>query len=256
MTVGDDVWDQLSAYVDGELPSSQIAEFEARLQSDPTLRAELERLRSLKQDLAQLRPPASGHTTMHAMTPASPGRRVAMAVAAAVIVMALGVAALMAWPTEKQTWLARAVALHDLMSQATYVVEEGHVARLVSSGQALEFRAPDLTASRLFLVDVASTSDAEGPAIAMHYRGMNGCRLTVVALEAGDELSEPVETDSLTYTWTHGGFNFAVIAKGMDRQRFNSVATYVEAAITDAMDRHDDLQVAMRDEYQSAQPCA
>jgi hypothetical protein len=203
-----------------------------------------------------LRPSDIGATSLLQPRKSTRSRSFAGAIAAALVIMAAGIAALLVWPPAQATWLDDAMAIHDHLSQATSVVEEGHVTRIVSSGQTLEFRAPDLTASRLYLVDVATSPSDDVEAIAMHYRGLNGCRLTVVAIPDSSGIGKPLQADGMVYMWSLGGYNFAVIAKGMDVQRFTSVAAYLEAAITDDAQRHNDLQVAMADRYDTSQPCA
>ncbi len=256
MRDSDEIWQLLSAYADGELDVANSADIKARLRAEPDLRQELDRIRTLKCQLGTLRPPevaagASGRRKNHIWSRSFTG-----AAAAAVVVVAVGIGAMLVWPSAQSTWLDKAIVIHDELSQATYVVDEAHVTRIVSSGQALGFRAPDLTASRLYLVDVVASPSDDTEAIAMHYRGMRGCRLTVVATPITSSLGAPLAADGLLHTWTYGGFNFAVVAKGMDEQRFATVAPYVEAAIVDGMRQHDELMIAMTEGYDAARPCA
>ena len=55
----------------------------------------------------------------------------------------------------------------------------------------LEFQAPDLSASRLYLVETRLAGSGAHQTVAMHYRGMRGCRLTVVAIETAGTEPEP-----------------------------------------------------------------
>jgi anti-sigma factor RsiW len=252
----DEDWRLLSAYADGELDSAGMAAVEARLRAEPGLARDLDRIRDLKRGLARLWPPDMAEATPRRAAKNAGLRVFGTAVAAVLVIAAVGAVALLVWPTVQPTWLAEAMALHNRLSQATYVVDETHVAQIISSGHALEFRAPDLTASRLFLVDVVTAQSEGAETIAIHYRGMRGCRVTLVAMLDQGGPTEPPSVDDLVRTWSFGGFNFAVIAKGMDEQRFASIADYLEAAIEDGVRSHDDLRMAMKDRYDAAAPCA
>jgi len=252
----DEDWPLLSAYADGELDSARTAAVEARLRAEPGLARDLDRIRDLKRGLARLRPPDKAEASTPRVATNAGLRVFGTAVAAVLVIAAVGAIALLVWPTVQPTWLAEAMALHNRLSQATYVVDESHVAQIVSSGHVLEFRTPDLTASRLYLVDVVTAQADGAETIAIHYRGMRGCRLTLVAMLDRGGLGEPPATDDLVRTWSFGGFNFAVIAKGMDQQRFASIADYLQAAIVDDARSHDDLRLAMTDLYDTVAPCA
>jgi len=252
----DNDWELLNAFADGELSTAQSAELTARLDTEPDLRLELDRLRHLKWQLSSLHPGDIGATSILKPRKSTRSRTFAGAIAVVLLVIATGIGALLAWPPAQATWFDQAMSLHEQLSQMTFVVDEEYTTRLVSSGETLEFRAPDLTASRLYLVDVVTSPSDEADAIAMHYRGLNGCRLTVVAIPDAHAIYEPPVTEGSAYTWSFEGYDFAVIAQGMDAQRFASVAAYLEAAIMDDVRRHDDLQVAMADRYAAAMPCA
>ena len=95
----------------------------------------------------------------------------------------------------------------------------------------------------------------------MHYRGRHGCRLTAIALEAApqDPLEGAVAPDAqstgLEARWTVGGIHFYLLANGMDRGRFNAIASYAMAE-SRRLNGQDDLRVAMQTATDHAQPCA
>ncbi len=57
--------EQLSAYIDGELPDAEASELEARLASDSTTRRRLEGLRQVVEGLRQSEPPPPPPPTLH-----------------------------------------------------------------------------------------------------------------------------------------------------------------------------------------------
>ncbi len=249
-------WELLNAYCDSELNAADQAALERRLEHEPALRQDLNRLHNLKRELAGLRPPEPDGMAVQAATSRKRLKGALASTAALLVIAALTVAVLVAWPSAQRNWLQTAMDMHDTLSHQTYVVEEGHVTQIVSSGRDLAFSAPDLTASRLYLVDVVTSTADGGDAVAMHYRGMRGCRLTVVALPEHPDGEQPDELGGLIHAWSYSGYNFAVIAVGMDAQRFASVASYAEAAVIDAVRRHRELQIAMTESYNAARPCA
>ena len=252
-------WRDLNAYVDGELPDANALLLESRIANDSGLQQELARLRALKTSLAGMRPSPATEDLPRPSRPATRFRRFAAAAAAAVVVTAMTASAFIYYGADETNWIAHARALHLVQSQNTYVVEERYVAQTVSSGHVLEFRAPDLTASRLFLVDIATSRWDGRETIAMHYRGVHGCRLSIVAIQSIGNEAGGASLDSggdLIRVWPYEGFDFAAIAQGMDRDRFESVADYAEIAIVKAIEANDRIRTAMVENQRSALPCA
>lgn len=252
-------WQNLHAYADGELPDDVARALESRLAADPDLQSELAGIREVKRKLARLRPYSAEIAAPPARASVSPKKAAAIAAAfmvAAVLSTLFGVFML---GSERTNWVEYAQALHAKQSHQAYVVEARYVAQTVSSGHALEFRAPDLTASRLYLVDIATPRWNDRETIAMHYRGVHGCRLTIVAVQASDGdngIPDTSASGNLIRTWSHGGFVFAVIANGMDPNRFAAVADYSQAAIVEAIGQDTRMRTAMVESHRSAQPCA
>ncbi|MCP4381728.1 MAG: hypothetical protein GY798_10000 [Hyphomicrobiales bacterium] len=252
-------WERLNAYLDDELPESDARAFEQRLAVDDGLRHELDRLRNMKRGLARMRPQAVNPAPPAPAPARSAFSGWAVTIAASLVVAVAAVAGALLFDSGPNTWLRHAEALHAEQSRQAYVVEERYVVQTVSSGHALEFRTPDLTASRLYLVNVATSRWRDRESIAVHYRGLHGCRLTLVAIEGIGSAGtvEVSETGDLVRTWLHGGFVFAVVANGMDVGRFESVADYAHAAVIDSIRDHDQhrLRTAMAQSQRRAAPC-
>ncbi len=108
MNIPEDIREDLSAWLDGELPADRAAEVDAAVQQDPELQAEADRLRSLR-DLIGAMPRMDAPRDLperirrHRAVPApkragrSPWGRVAVA---ALLVAACGVALVMRWPDD------------------------------------------------------------------------------------------------------------------------------------------------------------
>ncbi len=123
-----------------------------------------------------------------------------------------------------------------------------------------QFGIPDLSASALTLADVKTLSEQNPPVIAMHYRGQRGCRVTLVAtggVTAGEDKSSESHPDLLFREWQSENFKFTLLATGMDRVRFQSIAEYA-IENTGRARRPDlkNLEIAMQQSYENARPCA
>jgi len=251
-------WQQLNAYADGELPESEARAFEYLLGKKPGMQRDLMQLRELKQRLAKLHPSPAEPARLG---PAPPFRRAQMAAAIAAGVAAVTILSAIAvfLLPERTPWIAHARALHEEQSTQAFVVDEHYVAQTVSSGHSLEFRPPNLTALRLYLVNITTPGWDDREAIALHYRGLRGCRLTIVAIEGGvveAPSATAAATDSLIRTWHHDGFGFAVIADGMDPDRFDAIANYAKSAIVTPTTDSRQMRTAMIESQRTSRPCA
>lgn len=247
-------WVLLNGFVDGELDAALSAALQTRLGEEPELQAELDRILKLKDSLASLRP-AEAAPAMDAGDGKRAKKTRARAFAAVAACLLAAVIGFSAWQYLLPPSLEDSVfSVHERLARQTYVVEEGKVQKVVSTGRAFEFRAPDMTASRLFLVDVETGRAGESDMVGLHYRGMRGCRLTLIAVDgASDAL--PLERDGLLVrNWAAGGFGFVMIASGMDAERFEAVGEYAEAVIREELRRLQGFRLAMS--KTASRPCA
>ena len=248
-------WDLLNRYADNALPADSARALERRLGEDAGLRSELERIRTLKTQLGGLRPKASSEPVA---APRRFPRSIAAGIAALVLVICLAAGIGVDWRGDSN-WLAGAEALHNRFAEKTYLVETDQTMPVVSTRHSLlEFQAPDLSASRLSLVDTWVSGPEERDSIALHYRGMRGCQLTIVAAAAVDGDTKPnIESSPsmLVHFWTMDGFHFAVIAAGMDANRFTSIADYTREAVASSSQSLARMRTAMADRYDTALPC-
>ena len=239
MRVSDPDWALLNAFVDGELPRHEASKLAARLDAEPALSAEYRRLRVLKGDLSRLGADrARGRSWI---VPAA-----AAAVACLLLLGWIGFAGGLWW--QPQTLTVEAV--HRDFSAQNYDAEGGPVP-LPSAGAVFAgIRAPDLSSSNLTLVALRRLGD-DGEGAAWHYRGRRGCRITLVA---GPVAAEPGPF-ALARRWRAGGTDLAIVAEGMDPDRFTAIADLAEAR-TRGLGDGERLRVAVLERTATAAPCA
>ena len=245
-------WELVNAYADGELPDESAAELKLRLETEPELLAALEDVRQAQLRLAMLAPP---RTTVEPPRPDRlPRAAVTAAAACLAVILALAAAYELAW--KPPAWTRAASDFHHQLSDNGYVLPEEAALPVVSTARIGDVPAFDLSSSRLVLVDIQSARRAGRDLVAMHYRGRNGCRLTVVALEAlaGDPANLPIRHEGLGKRWTVEHIHFYVLANGMDLGRFKAIATFAEAE-SRRLGRTEALRAAMDTATQTAQPC-
>ncbi|MDA5095807.1 hypothetical protein O2N63_17080 [Aliiroseovarius sp. KMU-50] len=250
-TVLDHDWKLLNAYADGELTPEVEAQVAERLRGEPQLVAALEEIRETKSDLALLRPPVTSDHA-HGRPPRTPRLALPLTLAAAFVAGAIFVSQFMS-----QDWRNAPSELHAKFSANSYVLPEEINLPVISTASSNTISAFDLSSSRLTLVDVQISRQARRETVAMHYRGRNGCRVTVVAMEASakDPLPQSGEIKGLAETWSVEGLHFFLLASGMDTNRFQAIAAFAKAESFRLTGR-DRLRMAMRETTDQAKPCA
>ena len=245
-------WAELNAYADGELAGPAREAMARRLAHDPELARALAEVHAAKAAVSLMRPAGAARAEPRRVMPRG-GRRLALAASVAV---ALALGALYAFTDPDGDWRAAPAALHQSFSTQAYALPESGRIPVISTAGIGDLRAVDLSASRLTLVDVRSLDRDGRDIVAMHYRGRNGCRVTLVALEATANEAAPLPGgDGLAAAWTVGGIHYALLAGGMDSARFDAIEAYARAE-TRRLAPRDELRVAMRSATAEAQPCA
>lgn len=253
-------WDQLSAYIDGELPADEAAAVAAAIAADADLAAQVATLTRLKArtaeaasawDLPASPPPAlavglGGRNWRPAMIAAS----LAMAVALGVMAFILPLQDRQAEPALP---LQAAIELHrNWIAAPAAGMQADHVAAAALA------EIPDLTAAGLTLSHIAM-SGAQRQDVMFGFRGPRGCR---VSLWVGNTLQDfttvPTrrEFDGLTgFVWRVEHRGYALLTRDMNPQRFATLASAV-ARITREQFRVDALtRMALRQSADPALPC-
>jgi anti-sigma factor RsiW len=236
-------WQDLNAYVDGELPPDAAARVAQAVAADRELAGRVAALTQLKAAAGEaLTVDPADVPALHLPGPAihrptSIRRRQLAYAAVALLLVLVGVAGLwsMSRPDAAQAWLAAAEAHHLewLASQAAPApIDERSVALTASRGAPQ--RVPDLGFARLRLAHVAIDASGEQPGLFVGYVGFNGCRLGLwIGPAAGGLATALVEhrNQNLTsFTWKVGSTGYAVIARNMDEQRLEAIAGRLEQA--------------------------
>jgi len=236
--IDDHDWQLLNAYNDGELSAPERAGLQRRISREPRLAAALGDIRGVSAALGQLRPTpapvAKARSGLWQVTAVAASFAAALVTGAAIYLMQP------ASPGSAQQWHA------SFLSQdyAAPLFDDLRSARVFGPGGA-----PDLSAANLALVDQRSGEDG---AMALHYAGQNGCRLTLTAGFGADMLAIS-DADALSRSWIAGPVSFMVLATDMDPARFDAISVYIrqlteQAALLDTV-------LAMRTATENAVPC-
>lgn len=252
-------WELINAYADGELPAETRAALERRLAASAALAASLEEIQALKGNLALIRPvtvdrPSS--RSIQGLRRFVRAIRIPAAAAAALALLTLGVVQL-SQLSSVGDWRDFSSRLHEELSGNAYILGPASPVAAISTGAMGDLSAFDLSASRLTLVDVRNVRADGMHIVAMHYRGHNGCSLTIaVTSTASSELpSWRPAGRMLKAQWSAGASRYLVMASGMDRSRFEAIAAYAHAESM-RRDSRERLRVAVRSATDQARPCA
>lgn len=250
-------WELINAYADGELSAENRRAIERRLVGEASLAAALGDIRSLKADLQHINPMMSARPP----TPPKHSRRFLKALrvpsaAAAIVAIAFGIAQLTTVSTVVD-WSDVAADLHTKLSENAYALTPANPITTISTGRMGDLAAFDLSDSRLSLVDVRNIEVSGANIVAMHYRGPNGCSLTiaVAGISALKHAHPAQKREALEAHWTAGANHFHIIASGMDRGRFEAIAAFARAESL-RQEGRDEMRIALRSATDRAQPCA
>lgn len=248
-------WAKLNAYADGELGEAAREAMARRLAHDPEFARALADVHAAKAAVSLMRPSNITPAETQERFPGLPGGGRRLALAASLAAM-LVLGALYGFDGRGGDWRSAPVELHKSFSAEAYALPDAGRMPVISTARIGDLRAVDLSASRLSLVDFRSLSRDERDIVAMHYRGRNGCRVTLVATEARPGEVAPVPLgEGLTSAWNVDSIHYALLAGGMDRARFDAIVAYARAE-TRRMAPRDELRLAMRSATAKAQPCA
>ncbi len=207
-------WERVNAYSDGEMAPRDRQAFETRLKSEPDLAAALACVREVSRSLAALHPesaaPASRRTRHTSSLWQSSRWKWG---AGGVLAASIAGFAYLALPSSP----SGAMKIHaEFLDQTFALGTSGAHTTVALRG------LPDLSAANLTFVASRET----GIGTAAHYSGQRGCRLTFFALSGPIEL--PADGQMEGHQWNFGERYFAVLAVGMDREKFAAIAGYLE----------------------------
>ena len=259
-------WETLNAFVDGELSPSQEVWVKTCAGSDSKVAAEIARLRVLKNALAgsalmDQDEAKSGENKVIGYRKIVGGLSVlAAAIALFVMVSPVGYFS----SPDYDRW---ALDLHTELSDQSFVVSELEYKPLVAAAVSGSLQAPDLTGSKLYLVDLSIGTFDRDDAIVMHYRGLRGCRVSLLVTPVQNDPKKDSGENQVPFAdfsqtknlisdfWTGERFRFALLATGMEQKRFDSIAAYLKFQGERNLPSSDEAQYAMQQVYDQSRPC-
>jgi hypothetical protein len=238
-------WDLISAYSDGELPEAEARALETRMSEEPELRAMLDEISSVSGALAGMRPKLAVSTPEVSSLQSAKTRRnwkplAAWASLAAAVVLFFGVGFFLKTPVQT------ALDLHETFLAKAYEPDASGTPQTASLGHHL--KAPNMELANLFLVEFRELPDQRAVA---HYTGRNKCRLTLLSGPAKPEVN--ASGDTQVQQWQSDGRHYALLASGMNPNRFEAIAGYLKKATGSAASSEGML--AMKEKTESAPPC-
>ncbi|WP_232627746.1 anti-sigma factor family protein [Methylobacterium sp. Leaf118] len=228
-------WDEINAYVDGELDADDIARMAAAIAGDASLAARVATIARLKAaTVATARPrevpphPVGKAPTERRWRPS--WKRLALAASLALLILAGGVAR-----------LGQSAAVDPIAAAA---IEQVWLSGTASEGRAvLEVAAagrthlfPDLSAADLHLHYVSFGPAGQAGGAFAGYVGPNGCRLGLWWGPGQGETYPPTPRDVGSVrirAWSDGPRTFALMSRSMGGERLDHVTALVTALVAD-----------------------
>lgn len=250
-------WEQLNAYVDGELPPATASQIATAAAEDPDLAQAIFTLSELKaashralefdNDDAPAIPhlPAGGR-------PGGPGWKWPCALAASLLVMALASGAVwygLQGQNGPDNWMTVAQEQHqewiDGDSEAQTSDQSVQDSMKASDDLVEVFvdgtigYAPSLALAGMRITRFSSQRDGRDEYFFVGYLGQNGCQLSLTITKAPEsqqlELSlEWQEDNRALASWRVGDTAYAAVSQGMDKQRFRRLTAHLENTTREA----------------------
>ncbi|MFD2204717.1 anti-sigma factor family protein [Kiloniella antarctica] len=254
-------WETLNAYVDGELSPEREAWVKNACKGNPNLTSEIARLVILKKAL-------SSKPAIHKRGWNSDKLKWKVVSGSAVMVMLLmvflGMSQFGGYTSSSfQSW---AMEKHDALSERSFVVSDFAHKPLIAASIRGALQAPDLTGSKLYLVDVTIQRFDEKDGIVMHYRGLRGCRVSFLLApkdQDTDSFDTGISKEMLllgrgvaSNFWESSRFKFGLLASGMDEKRFKSISSYLKLKGELNLPATKEEQYVMDQAYEASEVCA
>lgn len=252
-------WEQLNAYVDGELAPADAAAVASAVAGDPALAARIATLAKLRAAVTGLpretAPPFVTSFRRRSVTAAA--RRLAALAAAVMVVAGLGSAVWFASGSSPADLSAALAAnrpwLAGREAPATAAVS-------VELSGARSSALPDLSAASLRLVRLDMLPDtAKSGEVFAGYEGPNGCRVGLwLSRQAPTNAVEPVRSEKNGISiraWRSGDLGYAMVGVGLDEARLDLIAALAAKSLRN--DGPASQQVAALNESRAkGRPCA
>ncbi|WP_419903248.1 hypothetical protein [Kiloniella sp.] len=249
-------WETLNAYVDGELTPEKEAWVKEACKDNPNITSEIARLVILKKALANKPAPVrrSWAYDVHKWKVVG-----GVSVMAVMLIVFIGMSLLGGYaPSSFQNW---ALEKHENLSERSFVVTDLNHNPLIAASVSGSLQAPDLTGSKLYLVDLTVQPFGEKDGIVMHYRGLQGCRVSFLLAPKGmgnEGIKEAalLQGKVVSDFWDGSRFSFGLLATGMDEKRFHSISSYLKLNGERNLPVTKEDQHVMRQVYEVSKSCA
>jgi anti-sigma factor RsiW len=249
-------WEQLNAYVDGELPPDEAADVAEAIAREPVLAREVAALTALKASVAQAAPPHPGPLSKLPCSHRN-GLRVAAIAATLVVGLLFGIA----WHSELHRPAPGpqlALELHQTWSSSR---EEGHPDAMTKVGfDSLQLAyVPDLTRVELAFGGVRQIRLRGGRGLHVGYQGPRGCAVSLVVFSRPGSHDKPLGSLDLdaaaAWHWVSGGVSFYLIAPSMDPSRLAGIARVVHRLTRARLPLDPAGVLALEEARSGAEPC-
>ena len=257
-------WEQLNAYVDGELSVSDAAAVARALADDKLLAEAVATLSRLKASTQEGIEPFALAATRPRVRP---WRRVAVAASVAAVLIVAIVASLVPQmtPAAPPAWLAGAWQVHDRWAQGETTSPPAPVGSGVILATSNHFGPqiylPDLSDARLTLssLEIVALPDVRGEALHIGYLGNRGCQVSLIVVpKIGDMSADLVRYDrgaGRGYAWRSGERGYLLLAEGMDEARLALLAETLHRATLELRPFDPDTRTALRESRERSIPC-
>lgn len=254
-------FEELNAYVDKELPADRAAEIARHIANDASIAHTVSVLAQLRSTL-----PHSIEAPDLEVPSLKPTRKRWLVAASIVfLLLACGTTLLsMRGLSGGSQWMEAAIEAHDSWQipngegnlDSNTPVREAMIREKNLTGAYI----PDLSASKLSIVLVDTNPGfVDDPAILVGYAGTRGCKVSLFAttVESGGpaDFRFIAQGENSAYAWRAGPLAYLLIAKGMDRKRFDLIADSVYRATIERLPFDDETRIALLNNRRQSLPC-
>ncbi|WP_299395660.1 anti-sigma factor [Pelagibius sp.] len=279
MKTAQPTWEDLNAYVDGELPDERAAEVAAALGRDPQLAEQVAALHRMKGSVGRLVTDAPVDLPrVEARRPSWLRGGLALAASLALVTLIGSLWMFLAAPPPAYAvWAERALTSHRAWPAGPQA-SAGEAQRLQLAAQRELGPAafvPDLRAAGLTLSHLGAGPRADGrESLHLGYRGARGCRLSLFLLSGGLGLEEALQdlgsldsgvgdSDARGHqpgaheavAWQANGLSVLLLAEGMDPSRFAEVSRRIFEASFQRKAFDSEVRQALRQNHQDSARC-
>jgi anti-sigma factor RsiW len=259
-------WEELNAYVDGELSPPDRAGVAAALAARPALAHRVAVLTKLKAAAGEATEAAVADDFLPPRRPAWRGQPWSRIAAGLVVALGIGATvALIPWRAEDgDAWLTAPLAVHDawVASGEAGLPESGAGAVLVGlANLGSGAQIPDLTAAKLTITGVrfVAATDERPPALHVAYGGTRGCRVTLWITPAPRGLDPMTLTldqrgPYRVYGWRAGDLAYALISS-VHPARFELIARTARTVTLERVQPDAETRTALGRSRQQSPPC-